>query len=686
MSSRPTVALRLLAFFTLGVSGVCAEVVTTRSDAVARLLNEWFAAGTAAGLKEITYENRDGQHSPLNTAQYPQLQVYQPAGKETGAATQVRLVPTIGNCSMASAATQVGCLPRLYMMDPGGSRFLARQYLSNNLFIYPEHEDYDIGANGVGGYGDLLPLNTPALIISKGSSYLDQPFVQAMLSATAAFPPATQKLLIEKRLLMPTLQSIFRRSNKMVVKPEDYFAGKAHPPVFDGTQIDEEKMVRLAHEMTPDKLPAVVVMEIVDETKMEAGKNYFELPGAYPWQLADTPMSIGRVLRGNESVHGMLISLEKTLNPGKAPVQMRAVLLQGDPRFVRIETGLKGAMRLSVRWAPPTFAFTGIRSHRIDIGIFADNGLNVSAPAIISFYMLPNEMHFYDDKGRVSEIHYQTHNPDFGLPPTETDPRWLKMLLACWLKETNLRGRLVEQILSSAERDGLQKTWLALQAKADALAVAERDVKRNDEATKLRAALGEAVSTALKAPVVEKAGLTTRGAIEKVLNSIANFHSFYLGAQRELDALAAASPKATAVADIRAELHRLIMQGVLVEQASGQIDTMAPADKITLGERHMLRGLNLTLLSQVLFPEALERSTAPAYVHPRLTTPKQWRDVYRYDDSGKLQGWIRYAKGRIANFDAEGRLLPDGPQGRAVPVKYLMGDNGTLVWEAVAGK
>lgn len=223
---------------------------------------------------------------------------------------------------------------------------------------------------------------------------------------------------------------------------------------------------------------------------------------------------------------------------------------------------------------------------------------------------------------------------------------------------------------------------MPLQARADALAVAERDDQRKDEAARLRAALGEAISTTLKTPVGGKAGPTIRGAVEKVLNSIANFHTFYLGAKRELDALAATSPKATAMADIRAELHRLIMQGVLVEQASGQIDTMVPPDKITLGERHMLRGLNLTLLSQVLFPEALERSTAPAYVHPRLTTPKQWRDVYRHDEAGKLLGWIRYAKGRIANFDAEGRLLPDGPQGKAVPVRYLMGDNGTLVWEA----
>jgi hypothetical protein len=299
--------------------------------------------------------------------------------------------------------------------------------------------------------------------------------------------------------------------------------------------------------------------------------------------------------------------------------------------------------------------------------------------------MLPNEMHFYDEQGRVSEIHYQTHNPDYGLPAADTDPRWIKVLLAFSLKDTHLRSRLVDQILTPAERNGLQKLYLGLKPQSDALATAERDEQRKDEAARLRQQLGEAVRTALNARVENTTSLTARQTIEKVLNSIASFHSFYLGSQRELNALATTSPKATAVADVRAELHRLIMQGVLIEQASGQIDTMSPPDQLSLGERHMLRGLNLTLLSQVLFPDVLERSPAPPYVSPRLTTPKQWRDVYRYDpDSGQRLGWIRYAKARIANFDAAGRLLPDGPKGKSIPVIYLKDENATLTWQPQA--
>lgn len=682
----PTAAPRVLAFLALGFGGISAEPVTTRTDEVAKKLNEWFVNGTAAGLKAITYENRDGQHSPLNTAEYPQLQVFKSTANDKGAATQIRATPTLGNCSMASAATQLGCLPRMYMMDPGGNRFLAQQYLSNNLFIYPEHLDHDIGANGIGGYGDLLPLNTPCLVISQGSSFTDQPFLRALLSATAALRPETQKILIEKRLLCPTLQSIFRRSNQMVRTPEDYFTGKAHPVVFDGSQIDEAKMIQIAHDMTPETVPPVVVIQVLEETKIESGKNYFELPGNYPWQLSDTPFSIARILRGNEAEHGMLLSFEKTLNLTKKPLAMRAQVLQGDPRFVRIDNSEgKGVMRLRVRWQPPVINATGIRSHRIDIGIFADNGANISAPAIISFYMLPNEMHFYDEQGRVSEIHYQTHNPDFGLPVTDTDPRWVRVLLAFSLKDTNLRSRLLDQTLKPAEREALQKLYLTLKPQSDALEAIAGDDKRKDEAAKLRSQLGTDISATLKKHLLDPAGLTVRQTLERVLHSIAGFDTLYFGLQRELDALAAQSTKSSAVADVRADLHRLIMQGVLIEHASGQIDTMSPPERLSLGERHMLRGLNLTLLSQVLFPDVLERSTEPAYVSPRLTTPKQWRDVYRYDDdSGRLIGWIRYAKGRLANFDAEGRFQPDGPAGKSVPVTYLKGENGTLTWQPQA--
>ncbi|HAL72431.1 MAG TPA: hypothetical protein DCP71_11725, partial [Verrucomicrobiales bacterium] len=145
--------------------------ITSRTDAVGRLLNEWHQAGSAAGLADITYENRDGQHSPLEAGLYPQLQIFQPdakSGPPVGPAVALRLKPTVGNCSMSAPADKGGSLPRMYQMDPSGQKFLMMQYLANNLMIYPEHQDHDIGANGVGGYGDLFPANNACAIISQG--------------------------------------------------------------------------------------------------------------------------------------------------------------------------------------------------------------------------------------------------------------------------------------------------------------------------------------------------------------------------------------------------------------------------------------------------------------------------------------------------------------------------------------
>ena len=98
---------------------------------------------------------------------------------------------------------------------------------------------------------------------------------------------------------------------------------------------------------------------------------------------------------------------------------------------------------------------------------------------------------------------------------------------------------------------------------------------------------------------------------------------------------------------------------------------------------------------EVLIP-AIEQALLTAYhrtdgsfkiarveLDPRLTTPKPWRDVFRYDEAtGRRIGWIRHQAGRTHWFDAEGRLLPDGPKHpeKAVPVNYEGNAQGLLEW------
>ncbi|HEY2573421.1 MAG TPA: hypothetical protein VGH65_05100, partial [Verrucomicrobiaceae bacterium] len=88
------------------------------------------------------------------------------------------------------------------------------------------------------------------------------------------------------------------------------------------------------------------------------------------------------------------------------------------------------------------------------------------------------------------------------------------------------------------------------------------------------------------------------------------------------------------------------------------------------GDLATLRDFHLNVLSLVLFAEFLERSSKPAFVDARLTSPKPWRDLHHYDAQGKWTGWTRMANGKEYEFNAEGRLLPDGAGGRAVEVKF----------------
>ena len=672
----------LVPAITLSVAG--ADPITTRGDAVGQLLNEWAKEGTSAGLAGFDYENRDGQHSPLQQGLYPQLKFTNTGeSAEKGPAKVLRERPTIGNCSMAAPPMQGGSLPRFYLLDPAGAQFLMREYLGNNLFIYPEHQDYDIGANGLNGFGDLYPSNNPGVLISQGSSGSDMPFVKAFLATAAAFPPDTQKILIEKRLLMPTLQAIFRLSNRMVKTQADYLSGKAHPPVFDSADLDEEKMIRTAHSMTPDSIPPIPLINVEEETEFAEGKNFFEPPKPHPYQLANTLTQVSRIVRGNQPEYGMIVNAARTGDYKNRPVKIAWQLLHGDPKMVKIDSSGKGPWaRIKVRFPLPSERDTGIRTHRVDIGVFAVRDKFISAPAIISFYFLPNERHFYDSQGRVSEIHYQTYNPDLGLPPTDTDPRWIKLMMGIAMKGDGIRSRLTEQLLKPEEVDGIQEDWFRLKTGAEVLEELRRDEQRKEHAGAYQERLGKDIAEVLAKTLPGERKLTVRAAIVGTLNAIAGFTDLYPSFQAEIDARAASSPKGSAAADIRSDIQRLMEIGVVIRQASGHVMPMRPLDQLNDGERYAMRGLNLTILSQVLFPEGLDRSTAPAWVDPRLTVWKHWRDVYRYDEeTGDLLGWIRHFSGRTLWFSSDGFAMPEGPKGSKVPVNYARNGDGLLEFE-----
>ncbi len=229
---------------------------------VGDLLRKWHEEGTAAGNLGDFYDNHDGDHSNMNFKGFPQLtriEYAEPLRKRRlHNGLQSNFVfsgITIGNSSTAiTGGPNWRSQPRLALTRPNGARTLALHYLRNHLYFYPEHRDHDPGRNGSdgGGHGDVFPANVPYFVISQGSSGSDRAFMNAFASMLTALRPESKKALARSTLLMPTLQQVFRRSNRNLGTEEEYFTGKAHPTVFDSSHLDVEKMIRRAHALRPD--------------------------------------------------------------------------------------------------------------------------------------------------------------------------------------------------------------------------------------------------------------------------------------------------------------------------------------------------------------------------------------------------------------------------------------------------
>ena len=668
------------------------EPVTSRTDVIGTTLNQWVADRTLGGFQALNYENRDAGHSLLPADTYRGLAFLQPteedkkASRDKGPAFGVRPQPVIGNCSMAGGAEGIGSLARAYLVEEHGHAFLFSQYLHNNLIVYPEHQDHDPGANGMGGgWGDLFPANSPTVLVSQGSSYHDMPFVKAFLSTAAAFRPAVQEGLIRQHILIPTLQAIFRQSNKQVTSEDDYFTGKAHPPVFDESQIDELKMITLAHTMTAQTVPPLAFLEVLAERQSTPGVDFFEGERFTSEKLGNSPVNIARIFRSSAEDYTLTLSASRSIDTQKRPLKYRWEVLQGRKDLIQIETSDEGQKAtLHVRWHPPLTSAAGIRTHRVDIGLFVGNGITVSAPAIVSFYMLPNERRFFDKQGKLSEICYEAGNPELGLPPAATDLHWLPLFEAAGAIDDNVAFQCLSDTLSQEQRAAFGKAWLDLSPRKTALDHLGSDPQHKEQADKLRLDLGKAVASALTihAPDKQRRSLTLREAAEAAVNALVNRQDLFTANQRTLLPMAGKASKPTGQTDLQTECQRLTDWGVLT-QKDGVFTTAHSSTPLTEADQYYLQQLHLTVVSQVLLPGFLDRSPAPLFVDSRLASRKSWRDVYHYDDKGKRTGWDRLTQGKVFHFDADGKMLDQGHHASAVTYRE---DAGHLEFEVQRSK
>ena len=402
------------------------------SGPAAALIRPWLAANAAAGNFGDYYDNRDDGHSRLDCAPFAGLTaiLYDADARRHGAHYGLDQFlfngVVVGNSSVArTAGPYWRSMPREALTEGPATAFLFLQYLRNHLYCYPAHRDHD--ANGL---GDLYPVNQPYVLISQGSSGSDQPFLGAVAATLAAFRPDTKQFLAAHGLVMPTVQMLLRASQKTVIKPEDYLDGLAHPTVFDAANLDVERMVRMAHDLTTNDVPPVVALRTLAETRAAPGIDYFD--AANSEALYDSPCVIGRIMRSTAHRHVMTVGAQLTGVPADG-WHIHWVVLRGDPRKIAL-LPLKpdqSQVELSVAYHGgrfPVRAGQPLQSSRVDIGVFATRGQQYTAPAFVSFFHLNNEARTYADDGRILTMDYTVAATNRYVDPVISLPK-------CWRDE-----------------------------------------------------------------------------------------------------------------------------------------------------------------------------------------------------------------------------------------------------------
>lgn len=379
------------------------------------LLTEHVRRGRAAGNGGDLYDNRDRGHSRLSARDHPQVTATaysaaaQAAEVDYGLADRILFDrPTFGNSSTAiTAGPYWRSLPRQAMTEPDGAgpMRLWQTAAANATYVYPAHKDFGEEQ------GDLFPANTPYVLVSRGSSGSDQPFLEALAMILAALKPETKAKAAEAGMLNSTVQMVFRRSLQNVRSRESYFSADAHPAAFEAWQINLARMVSLAQSIRPGDLPAEARIRVVEEDLGTEGVDFFG--AGLSERLFDTPQAVARIWRSTRGRRSMVLSAEDSRDANGRALKFEWRLLQGDPDKVTIEPlDGGGRARVTIDWHEP-FPISKdnpVKSSRVDIGVFANNGVHDSAPAILSWAFPSQETRVYapgpDGAPRIVSVDY----------------------------------------------------------------------------------------------------------------------------------------------------------------------------------------------------------------------------------------------------------------------------------------
>ena len=684
------------------------------------LLRTWWDEGTAAGNVGDYYENRDGDHSPFPVGEFPQLTRWTNAVPSVdndtgwGASRTVRPVVVVGNSSTAGSPPNGSGQGRRLLSQPTGVEVLYRQYRANNLYIYPEHLDHDPGVGGSGGWGDLFPANSPYLINSQGSSGSDLAFVRGAFAGLAAFQPLTKQRLNERGLLMPTLQMLFRSTGTHLASPDEYFTGKAHPSAFNPATVDPVRMAQAAHAILPEEIPPLAQLRIVQEPSpsLRIGVHYFDTNIVE--RLTDSPASISRVWRSLDPTRRIVVSAEDSFDANDRPLTFRWVVLRGDPSRIKIRplNASRSIVEITVEWAgrQPIETGSGMSSSRQDVGLFVSNGVWWSAPAFLTWYASDQELRSYDRDGRLLDAGYVAGDVIHEIRELTPFLEWLRQdpshrgvqlvqeaagtqLINAWLSQDSAirSAETLEATTLTANTDATNARNAAFTAltQAEEAARAQGTSVDTPAIQLLRteynatAATAAAAAAAYSAARIAAAQITTpiRLQVSTFFDQLAQDPEFSVRYSHHL------IPRWNAASQssrnfLNTAKARLVSFGMIPLGSDWRFRSSIGLSEFTAFEKNFLSDLHSKLIGQLVQPGGVTPRFLNHIVDRSLFPPKNFRDVYHYDASGRSLGWRRFRATGIEDFTADGFLVLNrdtkGRPREAAGVTYVLPRQGIV--------
>lgn len=350
---------------------------------------------------------------------------------------------------------------------------------------------------------------------------------------------------------------------------------------------------------------------------------------------------IARIFRGAKYQRRMVVSAEGSRDLNRMPLKFHWSILRGDPARVKINylNSMRSQAEITFSYHPRAPIGLGARmeSNRVDIGVFVHNGAYYSAPSFITSFTLDNEAREYRSDGQPLEIAYGTGaasaeikdwNAFFGLFGTDSE---------------SLQSRILKKHLSVREIEALKRAGEEYLKAADG---------KEGERTKR-----------ILEKKIRDAEISPSGLAQKALDAMLNDPNLWSEHADQLAGLCRSADLPVRQAFSRA-IDRMVAFG-FAEKTGDLSFSLKPLragsapikERLTAFESSLIQSLNAVISGRILFPGIVEANWKENYVDARLTSDKEWRDIYIYSQDGKLQGWRRYGLDGIREFTADGLLV-----------------------------